>query len=417
MARRRQHLVAAEQFAIGLDRFSCLTMQTALRALAYDPGLWSRFSDGESLLFHRSDFLDPSGSRLFAALKASSKRSGRAPLAEMVGGLEAACHGTADVALSFDAPGVSERRLRRHLVARRPRARPLRRVRPLPGFATRFRIAPLSSRSVGSRLRTAAGSVRLVRRPAYTGSTPAELERNHVRYYHRFQTIARNVSISIMTQWLLSSLLGWNMHLPPIWLSIRFIVTVIVAGFTSFVSGYLFWPRRRTRKWFTTQVEQSPALVAQISVRRPDLAPSPADAPPDWSKFLDCAQQVIDAGELSQPPWYLSSDAAETLRAQRVENAFDLKARLDDLALSSEDHAIVRRWLDATEQRAAEVYYWPARRKQLLAARAALGDCSPWAILRFSSAGSVLRRVLRNRSERMSGNPGSRSPAYFRSGR
>ena len=64
----------ANDNAVGLDRFSCLVIQTALLALCRDPSLWERFNDGECLLFKRSDFADPALSPVFGAVEAAAGR-------------------------------------------------------------------------------------------------------------------------------------------------------------------------------------------------------------------------------------------------------------------------------------------------------------------------------------------------------
>ena len=56
-------------FGAGMDRFACLSMQCALLALAHEPSLWNRFSDGESLLFKKIDFQEPDISPVFRALR------------------------------------------------------------------------------------------------------------------------------------------------------------------------------------------------------------------------------------------------------------------------------------------------------------------------------------------------------------
>jgi hypothetical protein len=83
---------SGQHFGIGLDRFACLAMGTALRALARQPGLWHRFGDGESLLFTAADYRDPSASPLFAALKAQAELDRDDVLAESLTRLIAACN-------------------------------------------------------------------------------------------------------------------------------------------------------------------------------------------------------------------------------------------------------------------------------------------------------------------------------------
>lgn len=58
-----------DDFGPYLDRFSGLTIYTALRATLARPGLWSRFDTGENLLFRAADFYDPAGSVLFDELE------------------------------------------------------------------------------------------------------------------------------------------------------------------------------------------------------------------------------------------------------------------------------------------------------------------------------------------------------------
>lgn len=80
----------------GLDRFSCLVIQTALLGLSHDPTLWERFSDGESLLFKKVDFTNPSASPLFHTLRALAELYQDDVLADSVARLQDACQ--ADVA-------------------------------------------------------------------------------------------------------------------------------------------------------------------------------------------------------------------------------------------------------------------------------------------------------------------------------
>lgn len=57
-----------------LDRFSFISLDISLRALAAHPDLWTKtHSDGDSVLFKANDFADPSSSKIFSDL---SSRSG-----------------------------------------------------------------------------------------------------------------------------------------------------------------------------------------------------------------------------------------------------------------------------------------------------------------------------------------------------
>jgi hypothetical protein len=55
-----------------LDRFSTIVIYLALRALALNPTLWKRHSNGENLLFRRKDFVDPTGSALLAEIETTA---------------------------------------------------------------------------------------------------------------------------------------------------------------------------------------------------------------------------------------------------------------------------------------------------------------------------------------------------------
>ncbi len=82
----------SEHFGVGLDRFACLVSQTALLALAQEPSLWDRYSDGESLLFKREDLIDPEHSVLFQELRALAEFTDDEMLADAVARLQDACH-------------------------------------------------------------------------------------------------------------------------------------------------------------------------------------------------------------------------------------------------------------------------------------------------------------------------------------
>lgn len=91
-------------FGPGLDRFACLVLQTGLLALSHQPALWARFSDGESVLFQKSDFVDPSRSQVFHAVRAVAEESGDETLADSIARLEDACRSEAGETL---LPGIA----------------------------------------------------------------------------------------------------------------------------------------------------------------------------------------------------------------------------------------------------------------------------------------------------------------------
>jgi len=61
-----------------LDRFSALVIYTALVALSADRALWTRFNDGENMLFRAHDFTSNGNSALFRTLLESNATSGLA---------------------------------------------------------------------------------------------------------------------------------------------------------------------------------------------------------------------------------------------------------------------------------------------------------------------------------------------------
>jgi hypothetical protein len=56
-------------FGPEMDRFSFIVIELSLRAVAHDPKLFSRFSNGENIILTANDFIDPGNSAAFADLK------------------------------------------------------------------------------------------------------------------------------------------------------------------------------------------------------------------------------------------------------------------------------------------------------------------------------------------------------------
>ncbi|MDB5538704.1 MAG: hypothetical protein JWQ89_431, partial [Devosia sp.] len=61
---------AAPDFGPNMDRFSFSVIDLSLRALAAQPALFDRYSNGENIILTANDFLDPSNSGVFSDLKA-----------------------------------------------------------------------------------------------------------------------------------------------------------------------------------------------------------------------------------------------------------------------------------------------------------------------------------------------------------
>ncbi|WP_148043620.1 serine/threonine protein kinase [Paracoccus methylarcula] len=61
---------AASGFGPEMDRFSFIVIDLSLRAISQDPELFSKYSNGENIVFTANDFFDPRRSAAFADLKA-----------------------------------------------------------------------------------------------------------------------------------------------------------------------------------------------------------------------------------------------------------------------------------------------------------------------------------------------------------
>ncbi len=64
-----QHPARDQEFGPTVDRFSAIVIHLALRGLIKQPGLWAQYGDGENLLFHQRDFINPDESKVLAAVE------------------------------------------------------------------------------------------------------------------------------------------------------------------------------------------------------------------------------------------------------------------------------------------------------------------------------------------------------------
>lgn len=60
---------SASDFGPDMDRFSFIVIDLSLRAAAHDSRLFSKYSNGENIIFTANDFIDPGSSAAFADLK------------------------------------------------------------------------------------------------------------------------------------------------------------------------------------------------------------------------------------------------------------------------------------------------------------------------------------------------------------
>ena len=96
----------ALDFGERMDRFACLSMQSALLALSHEPTLWNRFSDGESLLFKKIDFQDPAVSPVFRALWKTAEEHDDELLLDSLARLEEACRVAPDAVREPAVPAL-----------------------------------------------------------------------------------------------------------------------------------------------------------------------------------------------------------------------------------------------------------------------------------------------------------------------
>ena len=61
---------SAADFGPEMDRFSFITIDLSLRAIAQNSSLFSKYSNGENIIFTANDFIDPGRSAAFADLSA-----------------------------------------------------------------------------------------------------------------------------------------------------------------------------------------------------------------------------------------------------------------------------------------------------------------------------------------------------------
>ncbi|MFD2250848.1 hypothetical protein FHS82_001396 [Pseudochelatococcus lubricantis] len=61
---------SAADFGPDMDRFSFIVIDLSLRAIAHDPKLFSKYSNGENIILTANDFIDPGNSAAFADLEA-----------------------------------------------------------------------------------------------------------------------------------------------------------------------------------------------------------------------------------------------------------------------------------------------------------------------------------------------------------
>ncbi len=110
-----------------LDRFSALVIYTALVALASDRSLWTRFHDGENLLFRAHDFTSNGRSDLFRDLLSNNATNGLADVLRAACALPASETPSLEEAIAASASTMSAHAF---VAPPKPRQRPSRAVIP-----------------------------------------------------------------------------------------------------------------------------------------------------------------------------------------------------------------------------------------------------------------------------------------------
>lgn len=75
-----------KDFDLGIDAFAGNVIQMSIRALSKKPELWKKYNNGDNLLFRRSDYLDPKGSKLIAEIYKLGDDELRTRLEELIHG-------------------------------------------------------------------------------------------------------------------------------------------------------------------------------------------------------------------------------------------------------------------------------------------------------------------------------------------
>ena len=279
----------------GLDRFACLVIETALLALAHDPGLWIRFADGESLLFKKTDFAAPEASPVFRAVRETALARGDELLAESLLRLEDACRaGAQSTLLPAIAPAPAPPPLFSAL-ADSPTSGPAIQASGSKWWQI-AEVAPAVPVSLGPSVATVAAQSSPVSPPLSSWVTAAQQAAGTTRYTTTSTTsvaaaptyLQRLQSAETLAEtrahlwrWRAAALallvfLGIVLY---IWLADHGIFPFYFVWLLNFgAMGYQAWPRHKIRKELEAEIAKMEELIAErgrrIAVKSPSLPPS-----------------------------------------------------------------------------------------------------------------------------------------------
>ncbi len=340
-----QHPARTERhYGPGLDRFSCLVMQTALLALAKDPALWSRHGDGESLLFRSADFKNPGGSRLLPELKALAELDRDSELAESIARLEDALRAGPDSAL---LPVIS---------TEPPRPIDLATL-PIPeGWVALAQSAERLAQSVTgghwwqeSVVEAASTGMSFVAQAttqANTAQDEARLEGRHL-WAHR----------AILTA--LSLFFIWRIFgLSADWLSVLGLLTPLLWLGLATAGGYADWPKRKAHAELDEQVARMRKQIhdRQLSREKARSAVGPAAfkaAQGTADDFLAEKLGKLDVNRILGDG-RINAATLDAVKAEGIKTALELRNRTNLASVPPHQIALLQQWCREREAELAD---------------------------------------------------------------
>lgn len=345
-----------EQYAVGLDRFAHLVIQTALLALVRDPTLWRQFSDGECVLFKKADLQNPPRSAVFAAVGALGRDD--ATLAECASKLEAACASSTAAQALLDAgpvlpPAVLEAE-KQSPDPERVRARDAAGVEDskwwLVGGA---RAAPQSASTpaLAAKLSPAANAPEFVTRLAHPETIAFE------------QTNLGTLRISLLARALIfGGLWAFTGHHGLV--QFACLVSLLLVG-VSFAA----WPRKKIK----TELRAAIAVLDErIDECRQRIADGHATLGLFSTTFSARNAAEFAAAELRHvplakaAPGQIGAPTLRRLQAAGVTTAADLIGRINALNLPPGEGAALTQWLDTHATQARHQYQQGVARRIVL---------------------------------------------------
>lgn len=346
----------AEDFGPGMDRFSCLVIQAALLSLAIDPGLWARFSDGESLLFKRSDFLYPSESSLFHTLRDLAERSRDQTLADTLACLEDACHSKPGNALPPVAAATE-------IVVPRPTvatvAAPVQSTVAPPSPLSTIGTPPWYATSASGKkwwqegeVTLSAGSAAAYRAAAAPKEIFAYIERlslPEVLIEENKNLWQARVVVPLVVSFIILSL---------VWIARQtqfFPFYVFFWLFNLGNIGYARWPRRKIFDELNAEIGKMQRLIDErkqrLINRRAALGMSGS-----LQDFVSDRLRKKSVNSTISVPYNTTLDTIRLLKASGIDSALHLQNRTSVPGVAAHDMAALTRWVQMCEMEAQAEY-------------------------------------------------------------